>query len=214
MEIGQYRTGFTDSYKILLGYLTLRVNKTNQKINEMGQAEYANAVRTTGEIASMFVYAMATVILGNMHEEDPDDMALELAYTFMMRALYEQNAMYSPSDLSSILQSPTAAQNQLDEISGIYGMLVDGDYMKPVRSGKYKGMPKIYKSGIKLIPGYKGFYENIQKADYKTKRDYMLKAEGPAYGIVNRINKITPLFGAKPETPIQTQSSVSSNSAY
>ena len=42
----------------------------------------------------------------------------------------------------------------------------------------------------------------------------MLKAEGPAYGIVNRINKITPLFGAKPETPIQTQSSVSSNSAY
>lgn len=214
MEIGQYRTGFTDSYKILLGYLTLRVNKTNQKINEMGQAEYANAVRTTGEIASMFMYAMATVILGNMHEEDPDDMAIELAYTFMMRALYEQNAMYSPSDLSSILQSPTAAQNQLDEISGIYGMLVDGDYMKPVRSGKYKGMPKIYKSGIKLIPGYKGFYENIQKADYRTKRDYMLKAEGPAYGIVNRINKITPLFGAKPETPIQTQSQVSSNSAY
>ena len=214
MEIGQYRTGFSDSFKILLGYLSLRFEKTNQMMNEMGQAEYANAVRTTGEIASMFMFAMATVILGNMHEEDPDDMALELAYTFMMRALYEQNAMYSPADLSSILKSPTAAQNQLNEMSDIFGMLMDGDYMKPVRSGKYKGMPKIQKSIIKLIPGYKGYYENIQKADYKTKRDYMLKAEGPAYGIINRVNKVTPLFGNKPDTAIQNQQPVSSVSSY
>lgn len=108
-------------------------------------------------------------------DDDYDNWFTQATSYLALRSAFEFRTMYNPFEFISLIKSPTAAFNWLDNTSSFLNLINPASYvgdktpLSIIDRGVYKGMPKIVKNLIKVTP-----LKNILEAqDPKAKRSYL-----------------------------------------
>ena len=95
-----------------------------------------------------------------------------------MRTAFEFRSLYNPLELTNLLNSPSAAVSTLDMVFNMIKLIFPGTYLKEngifgeVKSGAYKGYPKILRNIIKMTPA-KNVFEFFSTQGIENKRTYL-----------------------------------------
>lgn len=176
-EVGTYRSvGKLISQQFSSGkFLALR--QLTENYNNLEDYEKYNVKKVLLEIANILVLSLAvsTLLIPLADSGDgEDDWAMQAITYLAMRSAFEFRTMYNPFELTSLLNSPSAAMSSIDNIASMLKLLwipnwLEGGVFKAASSGPYKGMPKILKNFIKFTPAK----NIIEASDPKPKRNYL-----------------------------------------
>lgn len=107
-----------------------------------------------------------------------DDWGLQAMAYLSMRISFEFRSLYNPLELTNLLNSPSAAVSTLGLLFNMIKLIFPGTYLREngifsdVKSGAYKGWPRILRNIIKMTPA-KNVYEFFSTQGIENKRTYL-----------------------------------------
>ncbi len=147
--------------------------------DSMSDYEKYNVRKVILELGNIVALSLlVSLILVPAADDDKDNLALQAASYVAMRTAFEFRTMYNPFELTSLLNSPSAAVNVIETGSDMLKVLWipnyfgDGNPFATVKSGAYKGFPKVLRNIIKASPGH-GLIEMWDPQTVRAKRNYL-----------------------------------------
>ena len=162
---GEYEEGYYRSWFNFLGATIMRPNRMRMLKNMIAQWETLEdyekiaVQRTLYELAFAVAIGIVAVMLNGMADDDDDwDFAAYIANRTLLEASVFPSvagiitAPVATIEASSILNSPIAASNVLEQLSDLMYLFSTEE----VERGAFEGMTKGEKALLKLTPGIKG----------------------------------------------------------
>lgn len=169
--------------------------KVFKEIFSQGKINFiANALATYKNMDSLEQYNIRRVLLDMLNialwgtiiapffvmlaEDGDDDWGLQAMAYLSMRTAFEFRSLYNPLELTNLLNSPSAAVSTLVILFNMIKLIFPGTYLKEnsifgeVKSGAYKGYPKILRNIIKMTPA-KNVFEFFSTQGIENKRTYL-----------------------------------------
>lgn len=127
----------------------------------MSDYEKYNVRKVILELGNIVALSLlVSLILVPAADDDKDNLMLQAASYVAMRTAFEFRTMYNPFELTSLLNSPSAAVSVIETGSDMLKVLWipnyfnNGNPFATVKSGAYKGFPKVLRNIIKTSPGH------------------------------------------------------------
>lgn len=177
VEEGMYRSvGRFIASQISTGRL-FAIKQLLADFNNLEDYEKYNVKKALLEMANFLALAMAVsfLLVPLADSGDGEDEWFLQASTYLaMRAAFEFRTLYNPFELQALLNSPSAAFNTFEYMTGMIGLIwlpnhFAGGVWEAIDRGAYKGMPKVLRNFIKFTPAK----NIIEAADPKPKRSYL-----------------------------------------
>ena len=183
-----YNTGEVESglYTTVFSFIKNLVTSKNIHVLKQAAAQYDqlsdfekyNLKKVILELANMIALStLVSVLLIPAADDDKDDWVLQAISYVVMRTAFEFRTLYNPFEFTALLNSPSAAINIIETGAGMLKVLWPGTYLgdnpfAPVKSGVYKGLPKVLRNIIKVTPGHH-IFEATDESTVRAKRNYL-----------------------------------------
>ena len=147
---------------------------------ELDTIEQYNVRRTFLDLMNIALWSVAIAPFFVFLAEDggDDDWGLQAMAYLSMRISFEFRSLYNPLELTNLLNSPSAAVSTLGLLFNMIKLIFPGTYLREngifsdVKSGAYKGWPRILRNIIKMTPA-KNVYEFFSTQGIENKRTYL-----------------------------------------
>ena len=183
-----YNTGEVESglYTTVFQFVKNLVSSKNINVLKQATAQYEqlndfekyNLKKVILEFANLIALStLVSVLLVPAADDDKDNWKLQAISYVAMRTAFEFRTLYNPFELTALLNSPSAAINIIETGAGMLKVMWPGTYLgdnpfAPVKSGAYKGLPKVLRNIIKVTPGHHVF-EALDESTVRAKRNYL-----------------------------------------
>lgn len=183
-----YNTGEVESglYTTVGNFIKNLVSSKNINILKQATAQYEqlddfekyNLKKVIMETANWIALTvLVSALLIPAADDDKDNWMLQSASYVAMRTAFEFRTLYNPFELTALLNSPSAAINIIETGAGMLKVILPTTYIgdnpfAPVKSGAYKGLPKVLRNIIKVTPGHHVF-EALDESTIRAKRNYL-----------------------------------------
>ena len=183
-----YNTGEVESglYTTVANFIKNLVSSKNINVLKQAAAQYEklddfekyNLKKVILETANWIALStLVSALLIPAADDDKDNWALQATSYIAMRTAFEFRTLYNPFELTALLNSPSAAINIIETGAGMLKVVWPGTYIgdnpfAPVKSGAYKGLPKVLRNIIKVTPGHHVF-EALDESTVRAKRNYL-----------------------------------------
>ena len=147
---------------------------------ELDKVEQYNVRRTLLDMMNIALWSIAIAPFFVFLAEDggDDDWGLQAMAYLSMRVSFEFRSLYNPLELTNLLNSPSAAVSTLGLLFNMIKLIFPSTYLREnsifsdVKSGAYKGWPRILRNIIKMTPA-KNVYEFFSTQGIENKRTYL-----------------------------------------
>ena len=147
--------------------------------NELDELERYNIKKVMMDLANIIIWgSIISTLLVAAADDEPDNWALQAMAYSATRISFEFRTLYNPMELTGLFNSPSAAFSTFDNASNYLKLLWipnffgENNIFSEVKSGKYKGWPKILRNTLKLTP-IKNIYEATSVEGIRGKRNYL-----------------------------------------
>lgn len=157
MEYSERAETLTEgTYISLIGFMSNLIKDLRQKKfllqthwEELQPFQRKNVIRSLYEIGVFISAITLGTILSNLAGDDDDDWALNMM-AYQANRLYTESTFYwNPGEALKLLQSPSAAVNQLDKVINWFEVW---NWPETIERGKWKGHTKFFRNTVKIIP--------------------------------------------------------------
>lgn len=183
-----YNTGEVESglYTTVLNFIKNLISSKNINVLKQATAQYEqldafekyNLKKVLLETANWIsLSVLVSMLLIPAADDDKDNWTLQAASYVAMRTAFEFRTLYNPFELTALLNSPSAAINIIETGAGMLKIILPTTYIgdnpfAPIKSGAYKGLPKVLRNIIKVTPGHHVF-EAFDEQTIRAKRNYL-----------------------------------------
>lgn len=179
MEGGMY----SDAWKFLKNRFSMdKINVITSIIadyNNLDELEKYNVRRVYMDIMNIMIWSMLiSTLFVAAADDDPDEWYLQALAYAATRISFEFRTLYNPLEVTNLFNSPSAAVSTLENAFNYVKLVFPGTYFyesnifSEVKSGVYKGWPKILRNTIKLTP-IKNVLEATDTRGVRSKRNYL-----------------------------------------
>jgi hypothetical protein len=168
-DIGYYRASFimmNSIIKEMIAEKTLMIKFKSAIWNNLSKEEKLGVQRTMYDLAILTGIAVIWGLLQAAADDEDDWTVNMFAYT-STRVLLEHSSFINPTEIISLLKSPSASTDGIIKIQDFLFSVFDG---KQVEKGMYEGYENWEKGLIKMIPILKNVVE-MRNPEYKN--DYL-----------------------------------------
>lgn len=147
---------------------------------QMDSVEQYNIRRTLLDMFNIALWSLAIspLFVALAEGDGDDDWGLQALAYMTMRISFEFRSLYNPLELTNLLNSPSAAVSTLGMFFNMFKLIFPGTYLREnsifgeVKSGAYKGWPKVLRNIVKMTPA-KNVYEFFSTQGIENKRTYL-----------------------------------------
>lgn len=147
--------------------------------NNLDELEKYNVRRVYMDLMNIMVWSMIiSTLFVAAADDDPDDYMLQALAYATTRISFEFRTLYNPVEVTNLFNSPSAAVSSLENAFNYIKLAFPGTYFyennmfSSVKSGAYKGWPKILRNTVKLTP-LKNIIEAMDTKGIRSKRNYL-----------------------------------------
>lgn len=143
----------------------------------LSERERMNFIRTLTEVSYMLSAAVTATLLRTVGEPD-DDEWIKNMMAYQANRLYTELRFYSSMrELLKIIKSPAAAISTWQKVSNLLSTMSSiRGWTEEIQSGKYKGMMRVERQAIEVIPLAKTITDWVYPSDkmmyFSTTRNY------------------------------------------
>ena len=179
MEGGMY----SDAYKFIKSRFSLdKINVITSLIadyNNLDELEKYNVRKVFMDLVNIGVWSVIiSTLFVAAADDDPDDYFLQALAYASTRISFEFRTLYNPIEITNLFNSPSAAVSSLENFFNYIKLVFPGTYFyesnvfSPIKTGVYKGWPKILRNTVKLTP-IKNILEATDVKGIRAKRNYL-----------------------------------------
>lgn len=179
MEGGMYSDAFKYIKNLLKNHHIKCLAHILSDYNNLDELEKYNVRRVYMDIANIMVWSMLiSTLFVAAADDDPDEYYLQALAYAATRISFEFRTLYNPLEVTNLFNSPSAAVSTLENAFNYIKLVFPGTYFyennmfSEIKSGAYKGWPKILRNTVKLTP-IKNIIEAADTKGVRSKRNYM-----------------------------------------
>ena len=179
MEGGMY----SDAFKFIKhGFSKGKLKVITQLIADyknLDELEKYNVRKVYMDLMNIALWSMViSTLFVAAADDDPDNYLLQALAYASTRISFEFRTLYNPIEVTNLFNSPSAAISSLENAFNYIKLVFPGTYFyesnmfSSIKTGVYKGWPKILRNTVKLTP-LKNIIEATDVKGIKSKRNYL-----------------------------------------
>ena len=179
MEGGMYSDALKFTGNLLKTHHIKFLTHILSDYNNLDDLEKYNVRRVYMDLLNIAVWSMIiSTIFVAAADDDPDNYYLQALAYASTRISFEFRTLYNPLEVTNLFNSPSAAISTLENAFNYVKLVFPGTYFyesnmfSEIKSGVYKGWPKILRNTVKLTP-LKNIIEATDVKGIRGKRNYL-----------------------------------------